>query len=83
MIAFERLDPATLGKLIAAYEHRVYVESRLFGINPFDQWGVELGKKMAVQLAPALSDEAAPDLSAVDSSTASLVRRYRTMRGRA
>ncbi len=54
MIAFERLDPATLGKLIAAYEHRVYVESRLFGINPFDQWGVELGKVQAEALVPVL-----------------------------
>ena len=54
VIAFEWLDPATLGKLIAAYEHRVYVESRLFGINPFDQWGVELGKVQAEALVPVL-----------------------------
>lgn len=54
VIAFERLDPATLGKLVALYEHRVYVESRLFGINPFDQWGVELGKVQAEALVPVL-----------------------------
>ncbi len=77
------LTPSVLGQLVALYEHTVFVEGAIWGIDSFDQWGVELGKKMAVQLAPALSDEAAPDLSAVDSSTASLVRRYRTMRGRA
>ena len=54
VIAFERLDPATLGKLIALYEHRVYVESLLWGINPFDQWGVELGKVQAEALVPVL-----------------------------
>ncbi len=54
IIAFERLDPSTLGKLIALYEHRVYVESLLWGINPFDQWGVELGKVQAEALVPVL-----------------------------
>jgi len=54
IIAFERLDPPTLGKLVALYEHRVYVESLLWGINPFDQWGVELGKVQAEALVPVL-----------------------------
>jgi glucose-6-phosphate isomerase len=57
IIAFECLDPATLGKLVALYEHKVYVESVIWDINPFDQWGVELGKKLAEQLAPAVRGE--------------------------
>ena len=52
LIAFERLDPATLGSLIALYEHKVFVESVLWDINPFDQWGVELGKKICSALLP-------------------------------
>ncbi len=52
LIAFARLDPATLGALIALYEHKVFVESVLWDINPFDQWGVELGKKICVSLLP-------------------------------
>jgi glucose-6-phosphate isomerase len=57
VIAFQRLDPATLGKLVALYEHKVYVQSVLWDINPFDQWGVELGKKLAEKLAPAVRGE--------------------------
>jgi glucose-6-phosphate isomerase len=57
LIAFDRLDPTTLGKLVALYEHKVYVESVLWDINPFDQWGVELGKKLAVGLTPAVRGE--------------------------
>jgi glucose-6-phosphate isomerase len=56
IVLFPRLDPATLGKLIALYEHKVFVQSVVWGINAFDQWGVELGKKLAVQLAPAVRD---------------------------
>jgi glucose-6-phosphate isomerase len=56
MILFEKLDPRTLGRLVALYEHKVYVQSVLWGINPFDQWGVELGKKMAVAMTPAVTD---------------------------
>ncbi len=52
LVAFERLDPATLGALIALYEHKVFVESVLWDINPFDQWGVELGKKICTGLLP-------------------------------
>jgi len=55
-ILFQKLDPATLGKLIALYEHKVFVESVIWGINAFDQWGVELGKKLAGELAGAVSD---------------------------
>jgi glucose-6-phosphate isomerase len=56
LIAFEQLDPATLGKLIALYEHKVFAQSVVWGINAFDQWGVELGKKLAEGLAPLMRD---------------------------
>lgn len=56
IIAFERLDPATLGKLVALYEHRVFVQSVLWDINPFDQWGVEFGKRVCDALLPAVRD---------------------------
>ena len=54
LILFERLDPATLGKLIALYEHKVYVQSLIWDVNAFDQWGVELGKRLASQLTDAV-----------------------------
>ncbi|HSL72744.1 MAG TPA: glucose-6-phosphate isomerase, partial [Longimicrobiales bacterium] len=59
IILFQRLDPATLGKLIALFEHKVYVQSAIWDINPFDQWGVELGKKLADKLIPAIRDPGA------------------------
>jgi glucose-6-phosphate isomerase len=55
-LLFRRLDPETLGKLIALYEHKVFVESVIWGVNAFDQWGVELGKKLAGELAGAVAD---------------------------
>jgi glucose-6-phosphate isomerase len=58
LLFFNRLDPRTLGRLVALYEHKVYVASVIWGINPFDQWGVELGKKMATALAPAITQPA-------------------------
>ncbi len=76
------LTPSVLGQLVALYEHTVFVEGAVWGIDSFDQWGVELGKVMAGQLGPALSSADAPDLTAQDSSTAGLVRAYRAMRGR-
>ncbi|MET7806376.1 glucose-6-phosphate isomerase [Micromonospora chersina] len=76
-----KLTPATLGQLIALYEHIVFTEAAVWDINPFDQWGVELGKVMANQLAPKLTGSG-PDLGDVDSSTAALIRRYRRQRGR-
>ncbi|MGD0881780.1 MAG: glucose-6-phosphate isomerase [Acidimicrobiales bacterium] len=76
------LTPSVLGQLVALYEHAVFVEGALWGIDSFDQWGVELGKVMAGQLAPVLGSDGAPDLSDQDSSTAGLVRTYRSMRGR-
>ena len=71
-----------LGQLVALYEHTVFTEGVIWGIDSFDQWGVELGKVMAKQLAPALIDAAAPDLSGQDSSTVELVRLFRHGRGR-
>jgi glucose-6-phosphate isomerase len=52
LLAFPRLDPAMLGRVIALYEHKVFVESVLWNVNPFDQWGVELGKKLCNELLP-------------------------------
>lgn len=77
------LTPSVLGQLVALYEHTVFTEGVIWGIDSFDQWGVELGKTMAKQLAPALIEDDPPDLSQQDSSTAALVRRCRTLRGRA
>jgi glucose-6-phosphate isomerase len=76
------LTPSVLGQLVALYEHTVFVEGTVWGIDSFDQWGVELGKVMAGQLGPVLSAEDVPDLSGQDSSTAGLVRTYRAMRDR-
>ncbi|MGB6604910.1 MAG: glucose-6-phosphate isomerase [Steroidobacteraceae bacterium] len=58
IVLFRQLDPATLGKLIALYEHSVFTQSVVWGIDAFDQWGVELGKKLTAQLAPAVEDPA-------------------------
>lgn len=80
-ILASRLTPSTLGQLVALYEHTVFVEGTIWGIDSFDQWGVELGKKMAMDLAPALTSEE-PPAQAPDASTAALVRKYREMRGR-
>jgi glucose-6-phosphate isomerase len=76
------LTPSVLGQLVALYEHTVFTEGTIWGIDSFDQWGVELGKVMAKQLAPTLTDDSAPDLDGQDSSTASLIRHYRSLRGR-
>jgi glucose-6-phosphate isomerase len=58
VLLFQLLDPATLGKLVALYEHKVFVQSVIWNINPFDQWGVELGKKLADKLVPAVREPA-------------------------
>jgi glucose-6-phosphate isomerase len=76
-----KLTPHVLGQLVAAYEHRVFTQGVVWGINSFDQWGVELGKVMAAQLAPKLQDEQPPDYDS-DSSTNALVRLLREGRGR-
>jgi glucose-6-phosphate isomerase len=76
-----RLTPNTLGQLVALYEHRVFTEGAVWNINSFDQWGVELGKKLALAIVPQLDPDATPDLHH-DSSTNALIARYRTQRGR-
>ncbi|GAC1311145.1 MAG: glucose-6-phosphate isomerase [Acidimicrobiales bacterium] len=75
------LTPGVLGQLVALYEHKVFVQGTIWGINSFDQWGVELGKALANRITPELSAPGAPDL-AHDPSTNSLIRRYRAARGR-
>jgi len=82
-IVAPEVSPAVLGQLVALYEHTVFVEGTVWGIDSFDQWGVELGKALAKELAPMLTSPTAPDLSEQDSSTAALVRRCRALRGRA
>ncbi|MCV7382848.1 glucose-6-phosphate isomerase [Mycolicibacter longobardus] len=77
-----RLTPSVLGQLIALYEHQVFTEGVVWGIDSFDQWGVELGKTQAKALLPVLTDDASPPRQ-TDSSTDALVRRYRVERGRA
>ena len=78
-ILYRKLDPATLGRLIAIYEHRVFVEGTLFDINSYDQWGVELGKELATNLLPVV--EGKQDVAGSDASTAGLVRHMRALRG--
>lgn len=78
-ILAERLTPQTLGALIALYEHCVFVQGTIWAIDSFDQWGVELGKVLAQRIVPELEAESEPDLKH-DSSTNSLIRRYRGLR---
>ncbi|HTW12224.1 MAG TPA: hypothetical protein VME01_05750, partial [Solirubrobacteraceae bacterium] len=80
VILAEQLTPHTLGALIALYEHSVFTQGTIWGINSFDQWGVELGKVLAKRIIPELEAGDEPDL-AHDSSTNALIRRYRQMRG--
>jgi len=72
----QRLTPETLGKLIALYEHSVFTQGAIWGIDSFDQWGVELGKVLAKRIVPELSAKTGPATN-YDSSTANLIRRYR------
>jgi glucose-6-phosphate isomerase len=78
-ILAERLDPQTLGSLIALYEHSVFTQGAIWGIDSFDQWGVELGKELAQAIIPELEAGEEPKLHH-DSSTNALIRRYRNMR---
>jgi glucose-6-phosphate isomerase len=75
----ERLTPRSLGALVALYEHSVFTQGAIWGIDSFDQWGVELGKQLASEIAPELETHDEPDLHH-DSSTNALIRRYRSMR---
>ncbi len=75
-----RLTPAVLGQLVALYEHKVLTQGVVWGINSFDQWGVELGKALANRIVPELAAPATDPELAHDTSTNTLVRRYRSMR---
>jgi len=80
VILAQQLTPATLGALIALYEHSVFTQGVIWDIDSFDQWGVELGKTLATRIAPDLAP-GADTTPAHDSSTNALIRRYRAMRG--
>jgi glucose-6-phosphate isomerase len=75
---FEQLDPRTLGRLVALYEHKIFVQGVIWDVNSYDQMGVELGKQLAKVILPKLEGEAA--VTGHDASTAALIERYRTLR---
>ena len=79
-ILAQKLDPATLGSLVALYEHSVFTQGTIWSIDSFDQWGVELGKVLAIHIIPDLDRDAEPKLSH-DTSTNALIGRYRRLRG--
>ena len=77
-ILYRRLDPATLGKIIALYEHKIFTQGVLWNINSFDQWGVELGKQLAKVILPQL---AGPEpITSHDSSTNGLINHLKALR---
>jgi glucose-6-phosphate isomerase len=78
-IMLDRLSPAELGKLVALYEHSVFTQGTIWGIDSFDQWGVELGKVLAQRIIPELESKSEPKLGH-DSSTDNLIRRYRKLK---
>jgi len=79
-LLLDRLTPAALGKLVALYEHSVFTQGVIWGIDSFDQWGVELGKALAQRIVPQLESPTEPRLEH-DSSTNNLIRRYRKLKG--
>jgi glucose-6-phosphate isomerase len=79
VILAEKLTPRVLGTLVALYEHSVFTQGTIWGIDSFDQWGVELGKVLAVEILPALTSRSEPELGH-DSSTNALIRRYRALK---
>ena len=79
IILADRLDPATLGSLVALYEHSVFTQGAIWGIDSFDQWGVELGKVLASRIIPELNGDLEPKLRH-DTSTNALINRYRRLR---
>ncbi|MFD5185444.1 glucose-6-phosphate isomerase [Streptomyces sp. NPDC058372] len=79
----DALTPSVLGQLVALYEHKVFVQGAVWGIDSFDQWGVELGKVLAKEVEPLLTaEDGERSTDSLDSSTAALVARYRALRGR-
>ncbi len=79
-LLFERLTPRTLGRLIALYEHKIFVQGVIWNVNSFDQWGVELGKQLASKILPELGD--ARPVESHDASTNALVNHYKSLRQR-
>ena len=77
-LLFKKLDPATLGALIVLYEHKIFVQGTIWGINSFDQWGVELGKQLAQKIQPELSGDAS--VNSHDVSTNGLINYYKAQR---
>ncbi len=77
-ILFRRLDPRTLGRLIALYEHKIFVQGIVWNVNSYDQWGVELGKQLANQIAPELAGD--QSVASHDSSTNALINHYKALR---
>jgi len=80
-IMLERLTPEALGKIVALYEHKVFVQGTIWRINSFDQWGVELGKVLAMRILPELETINETALKH-DSSTNTLITRYKQTRGK-
>ena len=78
-ILFQKLDPRTLGALIALYEHKVFVQGMIWNLNSFDQWGVELGKQLAQKILPELDGKVA--ISSHDSSTNGMINYFKGRRG--
>jgi glucose-6-phosphate isomerase len=78
-ILYQKLDAKTLGKLIALYEHKIFVQGAIWQVNSFDQWGVELGKKLASAIIPELDGDAA--VTSHDSSTNGLINEWKRRRG--
>jgi glucose-6-phosphate isomerase len=76
-IMFDRLTPRTLGRLIALYEHKIFVQGVIWNVNSFDQWGVELGKQLAAHIQPELYD--AHPVSVHDASTNGLINYYKSL----
>jgi glucose-6-phosphate isomerase len=77
-ILYRQLTPDTLGRLVALFEHKVFVQGAIWGVNSYDQWGVELGKKLANALAPALHERTIP--ADLDASTAGLLKHIHALR---
>ena len=77
-LMFAKLDPRTLGALIALYEHKVFVQGVIWNINSFDQWGVELGKQLAQNILPSLADN--EKIKNYDTSTNGLINHYKTVK---
>jgi glucose-6-phosphate isomerase len=75
-ITFEKLDPFTLGAVVALYEHKVFVQGAVWGLNSFDQWGVELGKELGNQVLEGING--VRDLTQFDASTAALIKAFRS-----